>query len=518
MADEKPPYTNTAQEPVDKSSDVEVAGDAVIVGRDADVAAVFLAKLDRSIIDNPVSHQEARKVLWKIDLIILPLMAATIILAAVDKVIISNAAIYGMLKDTHLTSSEYSWTGSIFYFGYLLFEYPSAILIQKFPVGKLLASACFGWAIILMCMAATHNFGGLATCRFIMGMCEAMLFPIISIVTVMWWTNKEQPIRVAFWFNQGSSIFSGIISYGIGHTNTSIAPWRLLFLVLGAFSMVWAVVVWFFFPDSPVTCNWLNDREKFISLVRVKDNKTGIEDRKIKWYQVRECLADPKTWALAIFAVAQNIPNGGLITFAAIIVSGLGYSRLNTTLLGIPTGVLATVWQLILAFICAKVENIRCLTIAASNIFPMICAILMWKLPRSNQHGLLASYYCFYTYWAPYVLSTSLPMANTSGHSKKVTMNAIFFLSYCLGNILGPQVFRSSDAPAYSHGYIGLLCCIVVAIVAIGVYAFLCIAENKRRASQVEQSDQVADGTDGNMVAAFQDLTDKEKKTFVYIY
>ena len=128
---------------------------------------------------------------------------------------------------------------------------------------------------------------------------------------------------------------------------------------------------------------------------------------------------------------------GGLITFAAIIVSGLGYSALITTLLGIPTGVVATVWSWIMAGICRQFKNSRCAVIGIANLVTMVSAILMWKLPRSNKHGLLAAYYIFYTYWGPYIISTSLPMANVSGHSKKVTMNAIFFLSYCLGNIIG---------------------------------------------------------------------------------
>lgn len=314
---------------------------------------------------------------------------------------------------------------------------------------------------------------------------------------------------------QGSSIFSGIISYGIGHTHTAVAPWRLLFLVLGAYSVVWAVVVWFLLPDSPTTARWLNAREKYVALVRIRDNNTGLEDKKIKWYQVRECLMDPKTWLLAIFSCAQNIPNGGLITFAAIIVSGLGYSRLNTTLLGIPTGVLATVWQLLLAIPAAKIKNSRCAIIALANFVPMICAILMWKLPRSNQHGLLAAYYVFYTYWAPYVLSTSLPMANTSGHSKKVTMNAVFFLAYCLGNILGPQCFRASDAPDYSRGYAGLLACVVIAQASIACYGYLCYRENKKR----DREGSVAQtGDEGEADGAFSDKTDKEKREFRYTY
>ena len=77
------------------------------------------------------------------------------------------------------------------------------MLIQRFPVAKLLASACFAWAVLMLCIAATHNFAGLATCRFLMGMSEAMVFPVSSIMTVMWWKTTEQPIRVAFWFNQG---------------------------------------------------------------------------------------------------------------------------------------------------------------------------------------------------------------------------------------------------------------------------------------------------------------------------
>ncbi|KAL4938921.1 hypothetical protein BDV06DRAFT_231455 [Aspergillus oleicola] len=480
--------------------------------RDNDVAARFLSGLDASITETPISPSEARRVLWKIDLILIPLIMVTVVLAAVDKVIISNASIYGMSDDAHLTGNQYSWVGSIFYFGYLFFEYPSALLMQRLPVAKLYAAMVFGWAVLMLCTASTQNFAGLATVRFIMGMLEATAFPISSILTVMWWKTSEQPLRVAFWFNQLSSVFAGLVSYGIGQTNTSLSPWRLLFLVLGAFSLLWAVVLYIFLPDSPVTAWYFTDREKFVCLQRVKDNNTGIEDKTIKWYQVRESLFDPKTWLLALFSLAQNIPNGGLVTFSAIIVNGLGYSRLITTVLGIPTGVLATVWQILLGFIVSYIPNSRCTVIAIADLVPMICAVLMWKLPQENKHGLLAAYYVFYTYWAPYVLSTSLPMANTSGHSKKLTTNAIFFLAYCVGNIIGPQAFRDTDAPSYSKGYEGLLACLVVAIVAIGAYGALCWMENRRRDAMGETDEHL------QQQAAFSDLTDREKRGFRYTY
>lgn len=304
-----------------------------------------------------------------------------------------------MRTDTHLSGNDYSWVGSIFYFGYLLFEFPAAYLAQRLPIAKFVVATVFGWAVLMMCTAASQNFGGLATCRFLMGMLEVPVFPVSAILTAMWWRRSEQPIRIAFWFNQGSSIFAGIVSYGIGHTHTSIHPWRLLFIVLGAFTLLWSIVLYFVLPDSPVSCWYLSEREKYVAIQRVRSNNTGVEDKRVKWYQVRECLVDPKTWLLALFACAQNIPNGGIITFSSIIVTGLGYSALATTLLGIPTGIIATAWQILWSLVVARFPNARCITIAIMDIFPLISAVLMWKLPRENKQGLLAAYYSFYSYW-----------------------------------------------------------------------------------------------------------------------
>lgn len=82
-----------------------------VTGEVIDVAARFLATLDDEIRETPITPDEARKVLWKIDLSILPIIWISTIVAAVDKVVISNAAIYGMKDDTHLVGDQYAWVG-----------------------------------------------------------------------------------------------------------------------------------------------------------------------------------------------------------------------------------------------------------------------------------------------------------------------------------------------------------------------------------------------------------------------
>lgn len=195
----------------------------------------------------------------------------------------------------------------------------------------------------------------------------------------------------------------------------------------------------------------------------------------------------------------------------------MGFNPLETTLIGIPTGVIGWTWSIVLNIAASRLPGWRCVLIVFALLFPMTAAILMWKLPSGNKSSLLGAYYGFYSYWAPYAMSTSLPMANTSGHSKKVTLNAMFFLGYCVGNILGPQVFRADDAPEYHKGYIGLLASITAAALCISLYGLLCRLENARR-DKIQGGGPESQTEEEKTQEAFSDKTDKEKINFRYTY
>lgn len=141
------------------------------------------------------------------------------------------------------------------------------------------------------------------------------------------------------------------------------------------------------------------------------------------------------------------------------------------------------------------------------------------ELPRSNQQGLLASYYCFYFYWAPYVTVTSLPFANTSGHTKKTTINALMFIAYCVANIIAPQFFIAKEAPSYGTGYHAILGFISAGICMLGVYAVGIRFENiKREKFEAEQRAAGVDVDAEREAEALLDKTDREKLYFRYLY
>lgn len=67
--------------------------------------------------------------------------------------------------------------GSMFYFGYLAWEYPTSRLLQRLPIGKYSAFNVFFWGATLACFAAVQNFSGAVAVRFFLGVFEAAVTP-----------------------------------------------------------------------------------------------------------------------------------------------------------------------------------------------------------------------------------------------------------------------------------------------------------------------------------------------------
>ena len=55
------------------------------------------------------------------------------------------------------------------------------------------------WGIALSCHAACTDVGGLFACRFVLGICEGSITAGFMIVSSMFYTRKEQTLRIGYW-------------------------------------------------------------------------------------------------------------------------------------------------------------------------------------------------------------------------------------------------------------------------------------------------------------------------------
>ena len=414
-----------------------------------------------ALFDRPDSPQESidpaseNKLVRKIDFMVIPYLAVCYAFFYIDKTTLSYAALFGIDQDLGLSGTEYSWLSSIFYFGFLFWALPTNLMLQRFPVGKYLGFNIFLWGAFLMLQAASRNFAQLAVLRALSGAAEACSDPGFMLITGMWYTRREQPLRMGLWYTaNGLGIAGGgLLGYGIGHIQGALASWKYEFLIVGALCSLWGIVMFIFLPDSPVTAPGLSLQHRRVAVERLRSNQTGVENKHFKPYQLKEAFLDQKLYLLFLAGVVGNIPNGGISNFGTLIIQGFGFSPLVTTLLQVPYGAIICISILFFVFLNDRLgSNWRCIMIVCSLMPNLAGAFGLRFIPVDQHVARLICYYLTGPYNAGFVLILSLSTANIAGHTKKVVTNAVLFLGYCTGNIAGPFFYKGEQSPTYPLG------------------------------------------------------------------
>jgi MFS family permease len=281
---------------------------------DGDVALKLFTTLDD--LHEPIDPAEEAKLVRKIDFMILPYLAVCYAFFYIDKTTLSYAAIFGIRKDLNLQGTEYSWLSSLFYFGFLAWAFPTNFLMQRLPIGKYLGFNIFMWGFFLMLQAACHSFATLGTLRALAGAAEACSDPSFMLITSMWYTRKQQPVRIGLWYtaNGFGIALGGLLGYGIGHIHGSLPSWKYEFLIIGSLCCFWGIVMFIMLPDSPVTAKGLSPREKRIAVERLRANQTGVENKHLKPYQVKEAFMDYKLYLFFFLGVVGKSQNPRSLT------------------------------------------------------------------------------------------------------------------------------------------------------------------------------------------------------------
>ena len=106
---------------------------------------------------------------------------------------------------------------------------------------------------------------------------------------------------------------------------------------------------------------------------------------------------------------------------------------------------------------------------------------------------------------------TSQANPSLYSHTKKTTVLALFWIGYCIGNIIGPQTFQAKDAPRFASAEITILVLFAVGLVDMLLMYFYLRLQNKKKEQERASSAYVEkEGQE------FLDLTDWENPSTVY--
>ncbi|EAQ91529.1 hypothetical protein CHGG_03464 [Chaetomium globosum CBS 148.51] len=374
------------------------------------------------------AHLDEKKILRKMDMRLIPMLALLYLLSFLDRGNIGNAKIEGLQEDLGLTDDQYNWCLTAFFFTYAAFEVPSNLMLKRVRPSIWLPAIMIAWGIVMTLMGIVHNYAGLLSARIFLGVTEAGLFPGVAYYLTNWYKREEIQLRQAMFFSAAS--------------------------VAGAFSGLLALPKLTSFGGS-------------MSRMR---SSTG------------------QIWVNIFVYWGVVCPLYGISLFLPTIIRHLGYQSSEAQLMTVPIYITAAILAVVAADFSDRVGKrspfiVGFLLVMAVG-FSMCIATDPKEQPRVVYAGVFVAACAIYPAFPGVIAWLS---NNLSGSLKRSVGMAVQIGVGNLGGAMASNFYRARDAPRYRLGH-GL----ELGFIGAGVVASLILVvgyttENKKRARRIEE-------------------------------
>ncbi|MBK8503483.1 MAG: MFS transporter [Saprospiraceae bacterium] len=212
------------------------------------------------------------------------------LLLYIDRICISVAK-SPIASDLNLSDKAMGWVLSAFALGYALLQVPSGLLADRYGPRRILFSIVTFWSALTALTGAAWNFISLLVVRFLFGAGESGAFPGMSRAIYSWMPLRERGTAIGINFS-GSRLGAAFALPFVAWLITDYG-WRYSFLVLGGIGIIWAVIWWLTFRDTPEEHPWLSNNEKE-EIIAGRQGATELESEKL---QLKVLLRSQNMWS-----------------------------------------------------------------------------------------------------------------------------------------------------------------------------------------------------------------------------
>ncbi|KAI0428921.1 major facilitator superfamily domain-containing protein [Xylaria sp. FL1042] len=423
----------------------------------------------------------------KFDFRLLPVLAIMYLFNALDKGNLGNAQTAGLSKDLNFAPGQYNLIVGIFFVPYVVFAPPLALLGKKVGPSRMLPilMLCFGSFTLLT--SATHNFSGIFALRFFLGAVESAFFPLVIFYLTTFYRRSELARRLAIFYAASNiaNAFSGLLAFGVFQIKSNLVdhPWRWLFIIEGALTVLFSIFVFFYLPKSAAEAGFLNEDEKALAYHRIQVDSSSIVNETFNLKESLQIFKRPSTYGFLLIEIALGVPIQSVALFLPQIVQRIVKDTVRVNLYTVAPNITGAVTLLILAF-SSDLLRIR---------FPFICLgfalsftgfIIYAAIDDVQRQIQLAYYATFMMTWgtsAPSVLLSTWYNNNVAHEGQRLALTSVGVPLANLMGLVSSNVFREQDKPKYTPA--------LVTTATYGGFGFLVAAclglymmfDNKRR-------------------------------------
>ncbi|KAF5710084.1 tartrate transporter [Fusarium mundagurra] len=414
------------------------------------------------------TEKEEKKLVRRLDKRICSWVCLMFFALQLDRGNISQALSDGMLDDLGLNTNDYNYGMMIFYLCFLSAEVPSQMISKKLGPDVWIPIQMVTWSIIGICQGFVQDKQSFYATRALLGLIEGGFIPDALLYLSYFYTNKELPMRVGFFYcaSNGTFIVAAFLAYGILHMRSvgGWEGWRWLFVLEGTLTFLIGVVSWFYLPPGPTQTaswfrgkdGWFTEREEVIMVNRVlRDDpgKGGMHNRqgltlKLLW----DALMDYDLWPLYMISWTMLIPTNPVTAYLTLNLKALGFGTFETNLLTIPGYVLFLAHLILISWYSEKINN----RMAILLYYSFWCFVLLLTLELLPAN---ASPWAWYSATIlmigfPYIhsINVSLTSRNAGSVRTRTVGSAMYNMICQASSVISSQIYRDDDKPLYRRG------------------------------------------------------------------
>ncbi|KAH8879027.1 MFS general substrate transporter [Thozetella sp. PMI_491] len=438
-----------------------------------------------------------RKLVWKLDLILIPWLCLLYLLAFLDRTNasplspgpgpIGNAKIASLARDVPMDTTHYNLTLTIFFISYAIFEALANVLLKRFRPSIFLPITMALWGCCMVGMAFVHNWSGLMAARFFLGVTEAGLFPGVNFYISAWYRRKEFAVRAAVFFSAAalSGSFGGLLAAAIQKMDGigGLAGWRWIFLLEGLATVVIGLASFWMVHDFPAEAKFLSDEDRNRVLRRLRlDKQASAHHEDFSLAYVRQALQDWKTYMAMLIYMGPLMPLYSFSLFLPTIISNLSFttptSTIRNQLLTVPPYAVATVATVAVGFLSDRHQQRG---IYIMGLAPIAIAGFIMLIASTDAHVQYAG-----TFLGAIGIYASIPVTiawvanNIEGVYKRGIILGVMIGWGNINGIVSSNMWY--DAPRFIAGHATIIAYLsLCSLVGSIVFYLLLARENKAR-------------------------------------
>jgi len=444
--------------------------------------------------------EEERRIMRRIDVRLVLTVGFMYCISLMDRTNLAAANIAGMSVELKLIGFRYSIITLVFFCTYVVFQFPSTIVIKKVGPKIFLPLITFLWGVIMLSMGFVKEWKVMAGMRVILGIFEAGFFPGSVYLLSTWYVRYEVQKRYSVFYMIGSlaSACAGILAYGIMQMDgiRGYRGWSWIFIIEGIITCVIACIGYFTLVDFPDNAQrhtrFLSPQEIRFCIARINRDRGDAVAEKFALSKFLRPALDLKVWGFGMIFGMSTTVTYALAYFLPIILNrGMGFNVGESQCLVAPPYAAAAIWMFLTAWVGDK-YHIRGPLIALNAILAIVgvCVLGFVKNLGARYFGV---FLCCMGSNANVPTTLTYQANNIRGHWKRAFASASLVGFGGLGGIIGSLVFRSQDLPGYHPG---LWACIASQLVILIIIALLTVKfhlDNKR----ADRGDKIIEGIEG---------------------